>query len=87
MKMNAAVITGIAVCLAVGPALADEGKPYVGLSAGVTMPDDSTLTDSSGASAQISFNPGFSLSGTGGYAFGNGLRLEVFSKSLPEYPQ
>lgn len=76
MNMNAAVIAGITVCLAVGPVMADEGKPYVGLSVGVMMPDDSTLTDRSGANAKISYSPGFSVSGTGGYAFGNGLRLE-----------
>lgn len=70
------IIGAVAVCLMAGTAFAGEGKPYVGVSAVVAIMSDSTLTDSTGASLKLSYNPGFALSGVAGYEFGNGLRLE-----------
>jgi len=70
------IIGAAAVCLMAGTAFAGEGKPYVGLSAGVAMMSDSTLIDNTGGSLKLSYNPGFALSGVAGYEFGNGLRLE-----------
>ena len=65
-----------AVCLMASTVFAGEGKPYVGLSAGVAIMSDSTLTDNTGGSIKISYNSGYALSGVAGYEFGNGLRLE-----------
>ena len=70
------IIGAAAVCLMASTAFAGEGKPYVGLSAGVAIMSDSTLTDNSGGSVKISYNSGYALSGVAGYEFGNGLRLE-----------
>lgn len=70
------IIGAATLCLMAGTAFAGEGKPYVGLSAGVAIMSDSTMTDNTGASAKLSYNPGYALSGVAGYEFGNGLRLE-----------
>lgn len=77
MKKQRLAATGLAVVMAMvtGNALAAEGRPYVGVATGVAILEDSTLSDSTG-SVNISYNPGFVLNGTGGYEFGNGLRVE-----------
>jgi opacity protein-like surface antigen len=73
MKLFAAACI---VVLTATAASAVEGRPYVGISAGLFMPTDSSATDNYGSSADIEYNTGYSISGTGGYAFSNGLRLE-----------
>lgn len=51
-------------------------RSYVGASAGFILPNDSSVTDINGATADVSYNPGLSLSGYVGHEFGTGLRLE-----------
>jgi len=76
MKMKHLVVAGLALALVMtGNAMAADGKPYAGISAGLSMLEDSTLSDSSG-SVDLSFNTGYAVSGVVGYEFGNGLRLE-----------
>lgn len=53
-----------------------EGRPYFSVSAGLFLPEDSTLTDNVGDQAEASFDTGYVMSGAGGYAFDNGLRIE-----------
>lgn len=51
-------------------------RTYVGASAGVALPDNSLTTDASGIGADVSYDPGLSLSGLIGQEFGRGVRLE-----------
>lgn len=51
-------------------------RSYIGASAGVVLSDDSSATDSYGTSAEVSYDPGLSLSGLIGHEFGTGFRLE-----------
>ena len=77
MRFTQQMVVGIvAAVLMTGIAQAEEGKPYVGFSAGAAIMDDSTLTDTFGDSAEASYSTGLSLSGVVGYAFTSGLRLE-----------
>jgi outer membrane immunogenic protein len=63
------------MALSATAASAADGRPYVGISAGVFMPTDSNVSDFSG-SGNLEYDTGYSISGTGGFAFNNGLRLE-----------
>jgi len=76
MKKLHTIIGAAAVCLMAGTVFAGEGKPYVGISGGVAIMSDSTLTDNTGSSLKLSYNTGYALSGVAGYEFGNGLRVE-----------
>lgn len=51
-------------------------RSYVGASAGVALPDNSSTIDASGTGADVSYDPGLSLSGLIGHEFGGGPRLE-----------
>ncbi|MDD2734399.1 MAG: outer membrane beta-barrel protein [Desulfuromonadaceae bacterium] len=52
-------------------------RSYVGASAGVVLSDDSSVTDSNGTVADVSYDPGLSLSAVIGHEFGLGFRLEA----------
>lgn len=58
-------------------AIAADGKGYVGISAGLFIPNESTMTDDVGDTAKATFKPGALFSGALGYAAGNGLRMEA----------
>ncbi|MDD2900541.1 MAG: outer membrane beta-barrel protein [Desulfuromonadaceae bacterium] len=62
--------------LVTSSAFAGPIRTYVGASAGFTLPGDSTVTDADGISADVTYDPGLSLSGFVGHEFGMGLRLE-----------
>ena len=85
---------GIAVAFLVAPSLAHAEGPYIGVSGGVALPEDSNnsgqfntavpATDDFDAIAadtdlawNTEFDTGFAISGQVGYAFDNGLRLEL----------
>ena len=74
-KMVAAAVLAVTLALGAGTASAAEGRPYVGVAAGVAILEDSTLSDRTG-SVSVTYNPGFVLNGTAGYEFKNGLRVE-----------
>ncbi len=85
---------GAALGLAALPTTALADGPYIGLSGGVALPEDSEnsgqideaipATDDFGAIAadtplalETEFDTGFAISGQVGYAFDNGLRVEL----------
>ena len=51
-------------------------RSYVGATAGVVLSDDSSVTDVDGTGADVSYDPGLSLSAVIGHEFGMGFRLE-----------
>ncbi|MEL7216955.1 MAG: P44/Msp2 family outer membrane protein [Pseudomonadota bacterium] len=88
-------LVGVALCgLAAIPSAALADGPYVGVSGGIVLPEDSTnsgqtdavipATDDFGAIAadtplswETEFDTGFAINGQVGYAFDNGLRVEL----------
>lgn len=58
------------------PISSSNARNYIGLSAGLLMPNNSKMTDRNGTTADASYSNGFTLSGYAGHAFGNGLRVE-----------
>lgn len=76
MKRLAMIIVGVFLLAMSSVTMAADGRAYVGGSAGVFIPQNSTVTDIYGASADVSYDAGFLLTGFGGYEFGNGLRVE-----------
>lgn len=58
------------------PADGHSGSNYIGLTAGLLKPGKHTVTDRNGATADVSYANGITLSGSAGYYFGNGLRVE-----------
>ena len=55
--------------------------PYIGMRGGVAMLDKASLTADARSGlppldTEVTFDPGFSVSGVGGYAFAGGLRVE-----------
>lgn len=64
------------VLLAASNVCAGPIRSYVGATAGVVLSDDSSVTDINGTGADVSYDPGFSLSAVIGHEFGMGLRLE-----------
>ncbi len=76
LRIAAPIATLAAVLVAPAAIAADQGW-YVSGMAGVTFAEDANVTDSSiPFPLTASSDTGFNLAGAGGYAFGNGLRLE-----------
>lgn len=73
-RLKLCAVAGM-LALTASAASAADGRPYVGLNAGAFMPTDSTVSDFSG-SGDVEYDTGFTVSGTGGFQFNNGLRLE-----------
>jgi outer membrane protein OmpA-like peptidoglycan-associated protein len=59
-----------------GPALAQQKGVYVGLGAGLTIPEDSDITGA-GINPSADLDLGWAGIASLGYAFGNGLRAEI----------
>ena len=74
--MKKLILLVSALLLTVSTGAFAAGRPYLGGSAGLFFPSDSTITDDFGASAEVSFDTGLLISGFGGLAFDNGFRLE-----------
>lgn len=72
-------LTSTVLCLlllATSNVFAGPIRSYVGASAGIVLPINSSASDLNGTSGDISYTPGFSLSGLVGHEFGMGLRIE-----------
>lgn len=51
-------------------------RSYVGAQVGAALPGSNNVTDIVGASADVSYKPGYTVSGVLGHEFGTGLRVE-----------
>jgi len=56
--------------------LADYGRPYIGLNAGLSIPHDSSVTVGGNNLGNISYDPGYALGASVGYEF-NPARIEL----------
>jgi len=74
---KAAIAAVLLVAAATGTALAEEGRPYLGASAGFSIPHDSTLSVAgSNQTANLSYDPGYALGVSLGYDV-NPVRVEL----------
>ncbi|MGH6718340.1 MAG: OmpA family protein [Alphaproteobacteria bacterium] len=58
------------------PAVAQDQGWYIGMGAGATFPNNSDV-NGGGTSTDIDFDTGWTIAGTLGYAYGNGIRTEI----------
>ena len=75
-QMKTMMAAVAAVFLLATTALAEDGKSYIGFSAGPSVFADSSLTDSTGDSIEASYSSGVTVSAVLGRKFDSGVRFE-----------
>lgn len=74
--MKRTVIISLALLLMASNLWAAPIRSYVGIQAGAALPAASSVTDAAGNSGDVSYKPGYTVSGVLGHEFGTGLRVE-----------